>query len=133
MMAHRLRPRTSKFSWDRAADAGTVLVNPHRDYWAPVKSIDVTDDLTVRSHSARYSDNWLVPAWPAVRPCVVSSKSVATKQDASNRHGAVQVRQLDRGASLTLTRNDGYWGNKARLTDVEFSVHYRRQCLEPTR
>ena len=37
-----------KFSWDRAADAGTSPPNPHRDYWAPVKSVDVVDDATVK-------------------------------------------------------------------------------------
>src|SRR5262249_11380386 len=32
-----------KFSWERATDANTKPPNPHRDYWAPVKSIDAVD------------------------------------------------------------------------------------------
>src|SRR5206468_12368078 len=32
-----------KFSWDRAADANTNPRNPHQDYWAPMKSVEVAD------------------------------------------------------------------------------------------
>jgi peptide/nickel transport system substrate-binding protein len=108
-----------KFSWDRAADAGTDPVNPHRDYWAPVKSIDVTDDSTVKVTLSTYSDNWLFHM-ASGSACVVSSKSVATNKTNPIGTGPFKFGNWNRGASLTLTRNDAYWGNKARLTDVEF-------------
>jgi peptide/nickel transport system substrate-binding protein len=108
-----------KFSWDRAADAATDPVNPHRDYWAPVKSIDVTDDATVKVSLSTYSDNWLFHM-ASGSACVVSSKSVAGNKTNPIGTGPFKLGNWNRGASLTLTRNDAYWGNKARLTDVEF-------------
>jgi len=41
MMAHRLRQDVK--SPGSRPEPGTDPVNPHRDYWAPVKSIDVTE------------------------------------------------------------------------------------------
>ena len=38
-----------KFSWERAADADTAATQSARDYWAPVKSVDVPDDARSRS------------------------------------------------------------------------------------
>jgi peptide/nickel transport system substrate-binding protein len=108
-----------KFSWDRAADAGTDPVNPHRDYWAPVKSVDVTDDSTVKVTLSTYSDNWLFHM-ASGSACIVSSNSVANNKTNPIGTGPFKFGNWNRGASLTLTRNDAYWGNKARLTDVEF-------------
>jgi peptide/nickel transport system substrate-binding protein len=108
-----------KFSWDRAADASTDPVNPHRDYWAPVKSIDVTDDSTVKVTLSAYSDNWLFHM-ASGSACVVSSKTVANNKTNPIGTGPFKFGSWNRGASLTLTRNDAYWGNQARLTDVEF-------------
>jgi peptide/nickel transport system substrate-binding protein len=108
-----------KFSWDRAADAGTAPPNPHRDYWAPVRSIDVPDDATVRVTLNTYSDNWLFHM-AAGSACIVSSKSVATNTTAPVGTGPFKYSAWNRGASLTLTRNDDYWGTRARLRDIEF-------------
>jgi peptide/nickel transport system substrate-binding protein len=108
-----------KFSWDRAGDAGTEPLNPHRDYWEPVKSIDVTDDATVKVTLSTYSDNWLFHM-AAGSACIVSSKSVANNKTNPIGTGPFKFSNWNRGASLALTRNDEYWGNKAKLRDVEF-------------
>jgi peptide/nickel transport system substrate-binding protein len=108
-----------KFSWDRAGDAGTDPLNPHRDYWAPVQSIDVTDDATVKVTLSTYSDNWLFHM-AAGSAAIVSSKSVATNGTNPIGTGPFKFSNWNRGASLALTRNDDYWGNKAKLKDVEF-------------
>src|SRR5262245_3154997 len=48
-----------KFSWERAANPAGKPVNPHVDYWAPMQSVEVVDDRTVRVTLKQYSDNWL--------------------------------------------------------------------------
>jgi peptide/nickel transport system substrate-binding protein len=108
-----------KFSWERAADAGTQPPNPHRDYWAPMKSIDIVDNSTVRVALNTYSDNWLYHM-TAGSACVVSSKTVATNATNPVGTGPFKFGNWNHGASLTITRNNDYWGNKASLTDVEF-------------
>jgi peptide/nickel transport system substrate-binding protein len=108
-----------KFSWDRAADAGTQPPNPHRDYWAPVRSIDVVDDATVKVSLSTYSDNWLFHM-AAGSACIISSKSAATNGTNPVGTGPFKFGSWNRGSSLALTRNNDYWGNKAKLTDVEF-------------
>jgi peptide/nickel transport system substrate-binding protein len=108
-----------KFSWDRAADAGSNPVNPHRDYWAPVKSIDVVDDSTVKVTLSNYSDNWLFHM-SAGSACIVSSKSIDNDKTNPVGTGPFKFGAWNRGSSLSLVRNDGYWGNKARLSEVEF-------------
>jgi len=108
-----------KFSWDRAADANTNPVNPHRDYWAPVKSVDVVDDSTVKVTLSTYSDNWLFHMGQG-SACIVSSKSVDNNKTNPIGTGPFKYASWNHGASLGLTRNDDYWGNKAKLTDLEF-------------
>jgi peptide/nickel transport system substrate-binding protein len=108
-----------KFSWERAADASTQPPNPHRDYWAPMKSIEVPDDATVRVTLSQYSDNWLYHM-AAGSACIISSKSAATNTTNPIGTGPFKFGNWNRGASLTLVRNDDYWGRKAPLTNVEF-------------
>ncbi len=108
-----------KFSWDRAADANTNPVNPHRDYWAPVKSVDVVDDATVRVSLSSYSDNWLFHMGSG-SACIVSSKSVENNKTNPIGTGPFKFGAWNRGASMTLARNDDYYGNKAKLSEVEF-------------
>jgi peptide/nickel transport system substrate-binding protein len=108
-----------KFSWERAADAGTQPPNPHRDYWAPMKSIEVIDDATVKVTLNTYSDNWLFHM-TAGSACIVSSKTVATNATNPVGTGPFKYVNWNHGSSLTITRNDDYWGKKASLTDVEF-------------
>jgi len=109
-----------KFSWERAADANTNPVNPHRDYWAPVKSIDVPDESTVNVALNAYSDNWLFHM-AAGSACIVSSKSAANNRTNPVGTGPFKFANWNRGSSLALTRNDDYWGTaKPLLKDVEF-------------
>src|SRR5579859_4933196 len=108
-----------KFSWDRAADANTAPPNPHRDYWAPVKSVDVVDDATVKVTLSTYSDNWLFHM-AAGSACIVSSKSAANNATNPVGTGPFKFGSWNRGSSLALMRNPDYWGSQARLTDVEF-------------
>jgi peptide/nickel transport system substrate-binding protein len=106
-----------RFSWERAADAGSHPINPHRDYWAPVRSIDVLDDATVRVILSTFSDNFLFHM-AAGSACIISSKSVGGNVISPVGTGPFKFNAWNRGASLTLSRNDDYWGPRAKLTDV---------------
>ena len=110
-----------KFSWDRAADAGTKPPNPHQDYWAPVKSVDVVDDATVKVTLSTYSDNWLFHMGSG-SACIVSSKTSANNATSPVGTGPFKFGQWSHGSSVTLVRNDDYWGNKAKLQSIEFRV-----------
>lgn len=113
------RAQDVKFSWERAMNADTKPVNPHRDYWAPVKSIDAPDDSTVKVTLNTYSDNWLFHM-AAGSAAIVSSASVANNGTNPIGTGPFKFGAWNRGSSLSLTRNDAYWGTKAKLKDVEF-------------
>jgi peptide/nickel transport system substrate-binding protein len=52
--------------------------------------------------------------------CIVSSKSIANNGTNPIGTGPFKFGTWNHGASLALTRNDSYWGNKAKLTDLEF-------------
>src|SRR5579859_7755849 len=108
-----------KFSWDRAADPNTKPPNPHRDYWAPVKSVDVVDDSTVKVTLSTYSDNWLFHM-AAGSACIVSSQSAANNATNPVGTGPFKFGSWNRGASMSLLRNDAYWGTAAKLSEVDF-------------
>lgn len=108
-----------KFSWERAMNPNTNPVNPHVDYWAPVESIGAVDDRTVRVVLKQYSDNWLFHM-TAGSAAIFSSKTVAQNASQPVGTGPFKFVSWNRGASLGFTRNDQYWGQKAKLKDVEF-------------
>jgi peptide/nickel transport system substrate-binding protein len=110
-----------KFAWDRAANPNTDPVNPHRDYWAPVQSVEAVDDATARMTLSGYSDNWLFHM-AAGSACIVSPKSAANNKTNPIGTGPFKYGNWNHGASVTLARNDDYWGTKARLNEVEFRV-----------
>jgi len=108
-----------KFAYERAASADTKPPNPHRDYWAPVSKVDAVDDNTVKITLSSYSDNWLFHM-AAGSACIVSSKTADNNMTNPIGTGPFKFGAWNRGASLTLKRNDEYWGQKAKLSDVEF-------------
>jgi peptide/nickel transport system substrate-binding protein len=81
--------------------------------------VDVVDDQTVKVSLSTYSDNWLFHM-AAGSACMVSSKSVANNGTNPIGTGPFKFGNWNRGSSLALTRNNDYWGNKAKLTDIEF-------------
>jgi peptide/nickel transport system substrate-binding protein len=108
-----------KASWDRAMDPATKPVNPHVDYWAPVQSVEVADDRTVKVTLKQYSDNWLFHM-TAGSAAIFSARSLSQNARQPVGTGTFKFGSWNRGSSLSLTRNDGYWGSKAKLKDVEF-------------
>jgi peptide/nickel transport system substrate-binding protein len=110
-----------KFSYERAASAETKPPNPHRDYWAPMTKVEALDDATIKVTLSSYSDNWLFHM-AAGSACIVSSKSADNNKTNPIGTGPFKFSAWNRGASLTLTRNEDYWGTKAPLKDVEFRI-----------
>jgi peptide/nickel transport system substrate-binding protein len=108
-----------KFSYERAASAETKPPNPHRDYWAPMSKVEVVDDSTVRVTLSTYSDNWLFHM-AAGSAAIVSSKTAENNKTNPIGTGPFKFNNWNRGASLTLTRNEEYWGTRAPLKDIEF-------------
>ena len=108
-----------KWSWDRAASAATTPKNPHQDYWGPVQSVDVVDDNTVKVTLKAFSYNWLfhMTAGSAV---IMSQKSQPTNDTQPVGTGPFKFGSWNKGNSLSLTRNDSYWGTKAKLKDVVY-------------
>ncbi|MDQ6899459.1 MAG: ABC transporter substrate-binding protein [Candidatus Dormibacteraeota bacterium] len=116
-----------KFSWDRARDPQNKPANPHVDYWAPVSSVDVVDDHTVKVSLKQYSDNFLfhmAQGSAAIIPKsthVVSPNPVATNLATQPvGTGPFKFSTYVPNASLNLVRNDAWWGSKPKLNQVTF-------------
>ena len=116
-----------KFSYDRARDPGTVPANPHRDYWAPVQSVDVVDDHTVKVTLLQFSDSFLfhmaqgsAAIVPRTTHLVSTSPPATDLATAPVGTGPFKFLSWNRGDSLTLVRSDDYWGPRALLQRVVF-------------
>jgi len=116
-----------KFSYDRARDPATVPANPHADYWAPVQSVDAVDDHTVKVGLKQYSDSFLFHMAQGSAAIVPKGTHLATTSPPATNlatapvgTGPFKFVSWNRGASLTLTRNDDYWGAKPPLEKVVF-------------
>ena len=97
--------------------------NPHRDYCTGARQLGrrAVDDSTVKSDHVEdllrqlalpYGRRAPRASCRANRPGTNATNPIGT--------GPFKFGSWNRGASLALTRNDGYWGSKAKLTDVEF-------------
>lgn len=108
-----------QFSWERAMSLQTRPINPHVDYWAPVRSVARIDDRTVRVVLKQYSFNWLFHM-TAASAAIVSEKTITGNAAHPVGTGPFTFTGWDRGANLRLARHDAYWGTGARLSSIEF-------------
>src|SRR5262249_12578085 len=116
-----------KFSYDRAMDPNTVPANPHLDYWAPVQSVDAVDPHTVKVTLKQFSDGFLFHMGQGSAAIVPKTTHLATTTPPATNlatnpvgTGPFKFESWNRGASLTLVRNDRYWGTRAPLQKVIF-------------
>ena len=116
-----------KFSYDRAMNPATVPANPHIDYWAPVQSVDVVDAHTVKVTLKVFSFNFLFHMGQGSAAIISRSTHLVTSTPpatnlASNPVGTgpFKFESWNHGASLTLVRNDHYWGARAPLQKVTY-------------
>lgn len=109
--------RDVKWSYERAADRANK--NPHADYWGPMQSIDAVDDKTVRITLKSYSYNFLFHM-TAGSAAIMSQQTQPNNATSPVGTGPFKFSAWNKQQNLLLTRNDSYWGTKARLKDVEF-------------
>ena len=116
-----------EFSYERARDPATVPANPHRDYWAPVQGVDVVDDHTVKVTLKQFSDSFLFHMAQGSAAIVARSTHLATTSPPATNlatapvgTGPFKFQSWNRGDSMTLVRNDDYWGPRAPLQKVVF-------------
>jgi peptide/nickel transport system substrate-binding protein len=116
-----------KFSYDRARDPATVPANPHADYWAPVQGVDAVDDHTVKVTLKEYSDSFLFHMAQGSAAIVPRTTHLATTSPPATNlatapigTGPFKFVSWNRGDSLTLARNDDYWGARPPLEKVVF-------------
>ena len=115
----RFDAQTTKFSLDRARAPDST--NPQKPALADVRTVEAVDPYTLRITLSE-PDSFLLPylGWPAL--AMVEPRSAATNATAPVGTGPFRFARWQRGESLTLVRNDAYWGTKARLREATFKV-----------
>ncbi len=109
-----------KFSLDKIKEEATAAVAAAS--LASVKSVDATDANTVTLHLAT-ADAGLLANLASVNLAMLSSDDTeATLGKTPNGTGPFKFSERKASQSLTLTRNDAYWGDKTKLDGVEFRV-----------
>ena len=108
---------TVKFSLERAIAPASA--NVQKQALSVIRRVEVVDPRTVRLHLAqRDSDLLYVLAWGD--SVMVSPRSAAGLATAPVGTGPFRFATWRRGDAVTLTRNDGYWDQPARLRQVTF-------------
>lgn len=101
-----------KFSLDRAmADDST---NAQKGLFEPIETIEIVDPATVKITLKRPTGRFLFNmGWGDA--VIVDPASAATNATAPVGTGAFKLGEWKKGDSVTLVRNDGYWGTPASL------------------
>jgi len=109
-----------KFSLDKIKEEATAAVAAAS--LASVKSVDATDANTVTLHLTT-ADAGLMANLASVNLAMLSSDDTEAKlSTAPNGTGPFKFAERKASQSLTLARNDAYWGDKAKLDGIEFRV-----------
>jgi peptide/nickel transport system substrate-binding protein len=107
------------FALERARAPASV--NPLRDLLKPVRAIVAEDPLTVRIELDRPVGE--LPIWLGWGNLViVHPASAATNTSRPIGTGPFRFREWRKGDSLTIERNQDYWGPPARLEHVTFRL-----------
>jgi len=107
----------AKFSLDRARAADSV--NPQRSRLQAIREVERVDDDTVKLSLNRRSGGLLQSlAWGSL--VMVSPRSAANDATLPVGTGPFRFSAWRRGDSLTLTRNDDYWGGPPSLDAATF-------------
>ena len=107
----------AKFSLDRARDSQSL--NPQKSRLAAISGIEAPDARTLVLRLSRRSGSLLQSlAWTAF--AMVTPASAADNAAHPNGTGPFKFATWRRGDSITLIRNDEYWGERAGLQRVVF-------------
>jgi len=109
-----------KFSLDKIKEEATAAVAAAS--LASVKSVDATDPETVTVHLSA-PDAGLLANLGVVNMAMLSSDDTeAALNTTPNGTGPFTLKERKANQSLSLVRNDAYWGDKTKLDGVEFRV-----------
>ena len=107
----------AKFSLDRITAPGST--NAQKALFEPIRAVTVIDPLTLR-----ISLNRPVAALPSLLgwgdAVIVAPGSAETNATHPVGTGPYRLSSWQKGAALTLTRNDDYWGSVPRIGAVVF-------------
>ncbi len=105
------------FSLDRARAEDSV--NAQKALFANIVSVAAQDDTTVKVTLSKPQGNFLFNmAWGDA--VIVAPESIETIKSNPVGTGAFTFADWKQGDSITLTRNDGYWGTPAKLDGATF-------------
>lgn len=105
------------FSLDRAR--GEDSVNAQKALFAGITSVEAVDDLTVRVTLSEPNGNFLFNmAWGD--SVIVAPESIEGIKSNPVGTGAFKFSDWKQGDSITLVRNDDYWGTPASLEAATF-------------
>jgi ABC-type transport system substrate-binding protein/ABC-type dipeptide/oligopeptide/nickel transport system permease component len=106
-----------RFSLTRAIDPHSL--NPQKALLQCIGSVEVVDQLTVSLHLVRRCSGLLeVLGWGAA--VIVSPDSAATNATHPVGTGPFRFAEWQRGVSVSLARNDQYWGGAPALDGVTY-------------
>ena len=107
----------AKFSLDRARDPQSL--NPQKSRLAAIIGVETPDSRTLVLRLSRRSGSLLQSlAWTAF--AMVTPTSIAGNAVHPNGTGPFRFASWRRGDSITLVRNEDYWGQRAGLQRVVF-------------
>lgn len=106
-----------KFSLERAL--GPASTNVQKQALSVIRQVEVVDPRTVRLRLSSPDSNLLYTlAWGD--SVMVSPKSAGSLATAPVGTGPFRFASWRRGDTVTLVRDDGYWGQPAKLRQVKF-------------
>ncbi|GIJ30077.1 peptide ABC transporter substrate-binding protein [Micromonospora qiuiae] len=104
------------WSFKRVTEEGST--NPFKSQMAVVSAVEAPDESTVVVTLSRPSQSWLADI--AGRVGVVLKEGATDLATQPNGTGPLKFEKWNRGDSITLVRNDGYWGEPARVGQAVF-------------
>jgi peptide/nickel transport system substrate-binding protein len=112
-----LRAQDVVFTFNRHRSPKST--HPFKAQFDPVDTVRAVDQDTVRVTLKRFSANWLFNM--ALGPGVILKKSsIKRLADHPIGTGPFRFERWTRGDSITLVRNDDYWGAEPPLEEVVF-------------
>jgi peptide/nickel transport system substrate-binding protein len=116
---HDGQPLTAQdvvWSFQRVTAEGST--NPFKTQMAVVSSVEAPDDKTVVVTLSRPSNLWLLDI--AGQVGIVLKEGAQNLESAPNGTGPFRFEEWNRGNSITLVRNDEYWGEPAKVDEAVF-------------
>ena len=108
---------TVRFSYGRAAAKNSV--NPQKQFFDPIRQVDCPSPTEAVVTLTRPVGSFLYDmAWPEA--AMLSPGSVASEATHPVGTGPYRFSSWRRGDSLTLVRNDAYWGARPAIDTVTF-------------